>query len=148
MRNISFFFIVIILFIFYIIIWWGIGIASESKLQDLENDSFFNHNCFFIFYFSIQLFYFIIIATSHITGYNSNSGIWVGKDSKPWTNIAIPTHTRVCLEVNTHTGTLDYFINDKHIKVRVVNVPKDVYFGVWYIICYLFLFIWYKNSII
>jgi hypothetical protein len=34
------------------------------------------------------------------------------------------------LEVNTHMGTLDYFINDKHIKDRVVNVPKDVYFGV------------------
>jgi hypothetical protein len=32
-------------------------------------------------------------------------------------------------------GTLDYFINDKHIKDRVVNVPKDVYF------CFLFLFI-------
>jgi hypothetical protein len=34
------------------------------------------------------------------------------------------------LEVNTHTKALDYFINDKHIKDRVVNVPKDVYFGV------------------
>jgi hypothetical protein len=31
---------------------------------------------------------------------------------------------------NTHTGTLDYFINDKYIKDPVVNVPKDVYFGV------------------
>jgi hypothetical protein len=54
----------------------------------------------------------------------------VGKNDKPSTGIGIPTHTRVCLEVNTHTGTLDYFINDKHIKDRVVNVPKDVYFGV------------------
>jgi hypothetical protein len=30
-----------------------------------------------------------------------------------------------------------------------VNVPKDVYFGVWYFICYLFLFtdmkmLWFK----
>jgi hypothetical protein len=54
----------------------------------------------------------------------------VGKNDKPSTGIAIPTHTRVCLEVNTHMGILDYFINDKHIKDRVVNVPKDVYFGV------------------
>jgi hypothetical protein len=54
----------------------------------------------------------------------------VGKDYKPYTGIGIPTHTCVCLEVNTHTGTLDYFINNKHIKDRVVNVPKDVYFGV------------------
>jgi hypothetical protein len=54
----------------------------------------------------------------------------VGKGDKPWTGIGIPTHSRVCLEVNTHMGTLDYFINDKHIKDRVVNVPKDVYFGV------------------
>jgi hypothetical protein len=54
----------------------------------------------------------------------------VGKNNKPYTGLAIPTHTRVYLEVNTHTGTLDYFINDKHIKNRVVNVPKDVYFGV------------------
>jgi hypothetical protein len=54
----------------------------------------------------------------------------VGKDDKPWTGIAIGTNIRVCLEVNTHTGTLDYFMNDKHIKDRVVNVPKDVYFGV------------------
>jgi hypothetical protein len=54
----------------------------------------------------------------------------VGEDFKPYTEIGIPTHTRVCLEVNTHTETLDYFINDKHIKDRVVNVLKDVYFGV------------------
>jgi hypothetical protein len=54
----------------------------------------------------------------------------VGDDNEPFTGTAIPTHSRVCLEVNTHTGTLDYFINDKHIKYRVVNVPKDVYFGV------------------
>jgi hypothetical protein len=83
-----------------------------------------------IFYFSFKLFYFIIIATFHIWGSNYNSRIGVGKDDKPSTGIGIPTHTRVCLEVNTHTGTLDYFINDKHIKDRVVNVPKDVYFGV------------------
>jgi hypothetical protein len=54
----------------------------------------------------------------------------VGKNNKPWTGIGIPTYGRVCLEVNTHTATLDYFINDKHIRDRVVNVPKDVYFGV------------------
>jgi hypothetical protein len=85
---------------------------------------------FTIFYFSVKLFYFIIIATSHIWGNNSDSRICVGKYYKSWTGIDIPTHTRVCLEVNTHTGTLDYFINDKHIKNRVVNIPKDVYFGV------------------
>jgi hypothetical protein len=54
----------------------------------------------------------------------------VGKKNKPYTGFAIPTHSRVCLEVNTHTGTLDNFINDKRFKDRVVNVPKDVYFGV------------------
>jgi hypothetical protein len=63
-------------------------------------------------------------------GDNSNSQIYVDKNYKPHTNIGIPIHTRVCLEVNTHTKTLDYFVNDKHIKDRVVNVPKDVYFGV------------------
>jgi hypothetical protein len=54
----------------------------------------------------------------------------VGKYNKFYINIGIPTRTRVCLEVNTHTQTLDYFINDKHIKDRVVNIPKDVYFKV------------------
>jgi hypothetical protein len=54
----------------------------------------------------------------------------VGKDYKSDTGIGIVTNSRACLEVNTHTGTLDYFINEKHIKDRVVNVPKDVYFGV------------------
>jgi hypothetical protein len=39
---------------------------------------------------------------------------------------------------------LDYFINDEHIKDRVVSVLKDVYFGVWLFICYLFLFIYLK----
>jgi hypothetical protein len=82
------------------------------------------------FTFLSNYFYFTIIATSHIWGDNSNSGIYVGKGDKPDTGVGIPTHTRVCLEVNTHTRTLDYFINDKHIKNRVVNVPKDVYFGV------------------
>jgi hypothetical protein len=50
----------------------------------------------------------------------------VGKDEKPDTGIGIPNQAPVCLEMNTHTGTLDYFINDKHIKIRVVNIPKDV----------------------
>jgi hypothetical protein len=108
------FFIVKIFFLFYSIILWGIGIASESKLEVLKNSYFGDHNCLIIF---------------------------VGKDYKPLTDIGIPTHTRVCLEVNTHTGTLYYFINDKRTKDRVVNVPKDVYFGVWDFICYLFSFI-------
>jgi hypothetical protein len=54
----------------------------------------------------------------------------VGKYDKRYTGIGIPIHICVCLEVNTHTGTLDSFVNDKHVKDRVVNVPKDVYFGV------------------
>jgi hypothetical protein len=54
----------------------------------------------------------------------------VGKYSKPYTGIGIVTDSSVCLEVNTHTGTLDYFMNGKHFKDRVINVPKDVYFGV------------------
>jgi hypothetical protein len=54
----------------------------------------------------------------------------VGKYNKLLTGIGIGTQTHVCLEVNTHTGTLDYFVNDKHIKDSVVNVPNDVYFGV------------------
>jgi hypothetical protein len=54
----------------------------------------------------------------------------VGEEYKSYTGIGIPTDSRVCLEVNTHTKTLNYFINDKHINHRVVNVPKDVYFGV------------------
>jgi hypothetical protein len=86
---------------------------------------------FIVFYFFIQLYYFfIIIATSHIWGDKSNSFICVGEGAKPFTGIGIGTNTRVCLEVNTHTGTLDYFIDDKHINYGVVNVPKDVYFGV------------------
>jgi hypothetical protein len=54
----------------------------------------------------------------------------VGEDDKPSIGVGIGTGSRVCLEVNTHTGILDYFINEKHIKDHVVNVPKDVYFGV------------------
>jgi hypothetical protein len=63
-------------------------------------------------------------------GDNYNSRIVVGKNFEPYTDIGISTNSRVCLEVITHTGTLDYFINNNHIKGRVVNVPKDVYFGV------------------
>jgi hypothetical protein len=58
-----------------------------------------------------------------------NEHLWV-KDEKPFTGIGIGTHTCVCLEVNTFTGTLDYFINGMNIKDHVINVPKDVYFGV------------------
>jgi hypothetical protein len=54
----------------------------------------------------------------------------VDKDFKPPTGIGIGTNSNVCLEVNTLTETLDYFIKDKHIKDLVVNVPKDMYFGV------------------
>jgi hypothetical protein len=63
-------------------------------------------------------------------GWNSNSKILVGKNDKLSTSIGIPTHSRVCLEANTHTGTINYFISDKHIKDRVVSVPKDVYIGI------------------
>jgi hypothetical protein len=45
----------------------------------------------------------------------------VSKDYKPFTDIGIITHTGVCLEMNTHTKTLDYFINDKHVKDCVVS---------------------------
>jgi hypothetical protein len=86
----------------------------------------------FLLFFTFRFNYFIlfVIATSHIKGDNGHSGICVGKEVKSLSGIGIPTHTRVCLEVNTHTGTLDFFMNDKHIEDRVVNVPKDVYFGV------------------
>jgi hypothetical protein len=84
----------------------------------------------FISSFTFLFKYFILLfeATSHIWGDNSNSRIWVGIYDKPYIGIGILIHTRVCLEVNTHMGTLDYFIICKHIKDRVVNVPKDVYF--------------------
>jgi hypothetical protein len=85
---------------------------------------------FIIFYIFFLLFYLIIIATSHIWGNDSKSYIYVGKDGEFHTGIGIPNHTRISLEVNTHNTTLDYFINDKHIKHRFVFVPKDVYFGV------------------
>jgi hypothetical protein len=51
-------------------------------------------------------------------------------DNRWYFSINIGTHTCVCLEVNTHPQTLDYFTNDKHIKDCVLNVPKDVYLGV------------------
>jgi hypothetical protein len=54
----------------------------------------------------------------------------VNKNEKPSTGIGIGTHTHVCLEVKIHMGKLDYFINYKHIKNRVVNVPINVYVGV------------------
>jgi hypothetical protein len=82
---------------------------------------------FIIFYFSVLFFYFIIIATSHIEGWSSNSEIYMGKNNNPPTSITININSSVCLEVNT---TRLYFINDKHIKKRVVNVPKNVDFGV------------------
>jgi hypothetical protein len=51
-------------------------------------------------------------------------------ETKPYTGIGIGTDSGVSLEVSTPTGTLNYFMDDKRIKDRVVNVPKDVYFGV------------------
>jgi hypothetical protein len=59
MRNI-FFFICNDLFFFYLIIWWGIGIASESKLKVLKDGWFYDYNCFyyFLFFCLIILFYY------------------------------------------------------------------------------------------
>jgi hypothetical protein len=46
-------------FFFYLIIWWGIGIASESKLEVLKDDWLGSHNCFFFFFlYLIILFFF------------------------------------------------------------------------------------------
>jgi hypothetical protein len=77
-----------------------------------------------------KFFILFVVVIFNIVGNNCKSWKFVGKGDKSNTGIGIPTHTHVYLEVNTHTGTLDYFINDKHIKDRVVSVPKDVYFGV------------------
>jgi hypothetical protein len=57
-RNI--FFIVIILSFLYLIIWWGIGIASESKLEVLKDGWFGHNNCFhfFLLFYLIILFYY------------------------------------------------------------------------------------------
>jgi hypothetical protein len=54
------FFILMILFFFYLIIWWGIGIASQSKLKILKDDCFISHKCFynFLFFCLIILFYY------------------------------------------------------------------------------------------
>jgi hypothetical protein len=72
--------------------------------------------------------YFILLLLQHpIYGGITPIHTYVCESS---TFIGIGTNTRVCLEVNTHTKTLDYFINDKHMKGRVVKVLKDVYFGV------------------
>jgi hypothetical protein len=59
MRNI-FFSILMILFFFCLIIWWGIGIASESKLEVLKDGWFVSHNCFcyFLLLCLIILFYY------------------------------------------------------------------------------------------
>jgi hypothetical protein len=40
--------------------WWGVGIASELKLEVLKNDTFCDHNCFYylLFFCLIILFYF------------------------------------------------------------------------------------------
>jgi hypothetical protein len=58
--EIYFFFIVMILFFFYLIIRWGIGIASEWKLEVLKDSWFGSHNCFYYFllFCLIILFYY------------------------------------------------------------------------------------------
>jgi hypothetical protein len=58
--EIYFSFILMILFFFYLIIWWGIGIASESKLEVLKDGLFDWHNCFYYFWVFclIILFYY------------------------------------------------------------------------------------------
>jgi hypothetical protein len=49
-----------ILFFFYLIIWWGIGIASESKLEVLKDGWLSSHNCYYYFliFCLIILFYY------------------------------------------------------------------------------------------
>jgi hypothetical protein len=53
-------FSLMILFFFCLIIWWGIGIASESKLEVLKDGWFHLHNCFYysLFFCLIILFYY------------------------------------------------------------------------------------------
>jgi hypothetical protein len=106
MRNI-FLSIVMILFLFYLIIWWEIGIASESKLEVLKDGSFKGNSCFYclLFFCSIILFYYY--SNIPYSG-ELQFMIWVGKESKNLNCIGIPTHTRVCLEVNTYMETFEY----------------------------------------
>jgi hypothetical protein len=52
------------------------------------------------------------------------------KNCIPYTDMVICTNTRVSLEIDTHRGRLDFFINGNHFKDYVVKVPIDVYFGV------------------
>jgi hypothetical protein len=81
---------------------------------------------------------YLILLLWHHPIDKCNSFIMVGKYHKLYTGISIITHNPVCLEVNTHTGTLDYFMNDKHIKDGVVNVPKMyiLEFHILFFICF------------
>jgi hypothetical protein len=49
------------IFFFFFIIWWGIGIASKSKLEMFKNSCFNMHNCFYCFlpfYLNILFYYY------------------------------------------------------------------------------------------
>jgi hypothetical protein len=57
----------------------------------------------------------------------------MGKSDYFSTGVPLPSGTRVALEVDAEAGTLDFFVNDKQIPRRVTRVPRDVYFGVWWV---------------
>jgi hypothetical protein len=87
------------------------------ETRGFKDGCFNNHDCFYYF-----LLFCLIILLSFAFGL-----------------------TLVFIWKCTHTGTLDYFINDNHIKDHVVNVLKDVYFGVWFVIYFYLLIFKYYN---
>jgi hypothetical protein len=67
MGNIYFLF-GMIFFLIYLIIWWGVGIASESKLEVLKNGCFSDYICF-----CYSLLFFLIILFRY---YSNIPYIW------------------------------------------------------------------------
>jgi hypothetical protein len=45
-------------------------------------------------------------------------------------SLSLPSGSVVAIEINTKEKNLYFFVNNVQIQCRIINVPKNVYFGV------------------
>jgi hypothetical protein len=61
---------------------------------------------------------------------SAKTWIFCGKSEVYSSNEGYPSGSLFALELNTMTGILYFFVNNKQIGHCVKNIPKGVYFGV------------------
>jgi hypothetical protein len=105
------------------------GFAKKEKINLLHDSHFYYQNCLTIFIrFFVDIYF--LLAQCSLWIYSNTTYIHCGETRVYSSNDGYPSGSLFAFELNTMTGILYFFVNNKQIGHCVKNIPKGVYFGV------------------